>query len=133
MLEDFIESNSLEARVLPYVSEGKKVVCRLFSSEKGDFLAIFFSSDRISKKKLAKAVGTGELKAVPFDKVEDETGYLPEYLPPISVYGIRVIIDEKVSNAPKLRCVVGEEKTLEILPKAIMDSNEDSIVADITE
>lgn len=133
MLEDFIKANELEAKILPYVSEGKKIKCKLFSSESGNFLAVFFSTDKLSQEKLEFTVGVQNLKPVAFALVEDETGYLPEFLPPISVYGVKIVVDEMVSVAPKLRCVVGEEKVLEIVPKEIIETNEDSIVADITE
>jgi len=132
MLEDFIQSNNLEAKILPYAAKGKLVQCRLFSSEKGDVLAVFLSFDKLSEEKLASAVGAKEVELVPFVAVEDITGYLPEFLPPISVYGVKVVLDKKLKDWEKLRCLVGEEKTLEISMKELLESNEDFLEAEIT-
>ena len=64
--------------------------------------------------------------------IDEITGYLPEFIPPISVYGVTVLLDKEVAEAEKLRCLVSGEKTLEIVPQEIKEGNEELIIAEIT-
>jgi len=132
MLEDFIESNNLKARVLPYAAKGKLIKCKLFSYNDSFALVIFFSSDRLSEQKISVALNTDRVKPVEGFSVEEITGYMAEFLPPISVYGVTVLIDKKLFGAETVKCIVGEEKTLAIRPKEIQEANEESIVADVS-
>jgi len=61
------------------------------------------------------------------------TGYPAEFLPPISVYGVEVVLDRKISGWEKLRCPVSEEKTLLVSAAEIEQWNEEFQEADITE
>ena len=132
MLEDFIKANNLQARLLSCKPKGLLIKCSLFLSEGLEVLAICLAKDRVSEKKLNAALGTTGLKHVQSGLVEETTGYLAEYLPPISVYGVKAVLDKKAAKAGRLVCLVGEEKTLEITPKEILEANEGAIEAGIT-
>jgi len=132
MLEDFIKANGLQARVLPYAAKGSLIKCRLFSSGKENILAIFLAKDKLSGEKIKKALAIESLKAIEDSLVEEITGYSPGFIPPISVYGLRVLVDLKILEKPKARCLVEEKKTLEISPKEILEANEEALESDIT-
>ncbi len=131
MLEDFIQVNEIEAKILPYAAKGKLVKCVLFSGPI-NVVALVFVGEKISIEKLEEAVDASPFEQTSILDVEDITGYSAKFLPPISVYGVKVVLDSKVAKAFKVRCIIGDEKTLEMLPKDILLENEDSLEADIT-
>ncbi|MBN2067029.1 MAG: hypothetical protein JW744_01020 [Candidatus Diapherotrites archaeon] len=133
MLEDFIESNNLAAKILPYAAKGRLVKCRLFICGKSYALAVAFASERISREKLKAALKADSVEIADSVAVEDVTGYNSEFLPPISIYGVAVVLDQKAAEAEKLRCLVSDERTLEITPVEIAETNEGCITADICE
>ncbi len=132
MVEDFIQANKLQARIMPYAAKGRLIKCVLFSCGKFEAIVISFVRDKVSPEKLKAALNVPFVKPVPSSSVEEITGYDAEFLPPISVYGVKVLLDRKVLAFEKLRCIVGEEKTLEITPAEIIEANEDVAEADIT-
>ncbi len=132
MLEDFIEANKLQARILPYAAKGSLIKCELFSSDRGFALLIHFAKDVLDLGKAKAVLGGGNLEKAAKGEAEEVTGYSCEFMPPISIYGVKVLIDGKVFAAEEVRCLVGEEKTLAISPREIKEANEDSEVSDIT-
>jgi prolyl-tRNA editing enzyme YbaK/EbsC (Cys-tRNA(Pro) deacylase) len=132
MLEDFIESNRLKARIIPYPAAGKLVKCRLFRAPGRYLLAVFFSKDRLSREKLCLALKADSVQPVSGPKVEEITGYNELFVPPISVYGVKVVLDKKIFEEEKVHCLVSEEKALEISPLEIAEANEGSLVEGIT-
>jgi len=132
MLEDFIESNGLEAKVLPYAAKGSLIKCSLFKADSLDILVVFFAKDRLSEEKVKKALACNSLRRIEGSLAEEITGYEAKFLPPISVYGVKVLLDSKVANAPKAKCIIADEKTLDISPKEILEANEESEEADLT-
>ena len=132
MLEDFIQANSLSAKILPYAAKGSLVKCRLFSGNGNFVLAIFLEKDMLSLQKLKEAAGLASLEQAEKAEVEEVTGYRAEFLPPISVYGVKAIVDKKLLEKEKVKCIVAEERTLEITPKEILEANEKCIQADLT-
>jgi len=132
MLEDFIKANSLSAKILPYAAKGALARCRLFSSEKGDILAVYLASERPFFEKIAKALGSEEARPLGPEDSEKISGYDFEYMPPISIYGVKLVLDKKLASAEKLRFLVSETQTLEISPKEILESNDESTTAEIT-
>ncbi len=132
MLADFIAANSLKARILPYPAKGRIVRCRLFSSPSCDVLAVYFSDDKISLEKLKALLKSDIIEHMGLARAEDITGYEAEFMPPISIYGIKVVVDRKVMESENVKCLVSEEKTLEISPKEILEANDDALEADIT-
>lgn len=132
MLEDFIESNGLQAKIMPYSAKGSLIKCRLFSFDKGNALVVSFSKDKVSEEKLKKALKSDSVQQVDNSQAEEITGYKAEFMPPISIYGVKVLLDNKVAESEKVRCLVGEEKTLEISPKEIIEANDEAEKADLT-
>ncbi len=132
MLEDFIESNNLKARVLRHAVSKNLVKCRLFLASGQHVLAVAFSGQRISRDKLASALNVSSIEPVSGPKVEDVTGYNELFVPPISVYGVKVVLDKKLFQEEKLHCLVSEEKTLEITPLEIVEANQETLVEGIT-
>ena len=142
MLDSFIQSNSLRAKILPCIAKGSLIKCRLFSSDSFDLLAVFFARDKIDEKKLlavASVESLGKTVASPqsiapveAEEVEEITGYKAGFLPPVSIYGVRVVVDSKVMNAGSVKCLLENEKTLEISPSEIVNANDGAVVAGIT-
>lgn len=132
MLESFIQSNSLNAKILPCVARGSLVKCQLFSPGSFDVLGVFFARDRIDEKKLCAAVSAESIVLVEAEEAKEITGYKASFLPPVSIYGVKVVVDSKVMNAERVRCLLEKDKTLEISPAEIVQANDDAIVAGIT-
>jgi prolyl-tRNA editing enzyme YbaK/EbsC (Cys-tRNA(Pro) deacylase) len=132
VIEDFIESNSLNAKILPYAAKGSLVKCRLFKSGSLEILAVFPAKDSISMEKVKRALKLVSLMQVDKFDVEEMTGYKADFLPPISIYGVTVLLDKKLAEKERVRCLVSEERTLEISPKEILEANEEAKEADIT-
>ncbi len=132
MLEDFIKANKLQAKILPLPVKAPAIKCELFRCDDSDVLAICFASKEIDPKKLAKAVGAKEAKSIPLEEAEDITGYDFEFMPPVSIYGVKAVVDSKLFVAEKVKSPLSLEQVLEISPKEILETNEDAVEADIT-
>ena len=132
MLEDFIKANNLQAKILSISVKAPTIKCQLFRCDDVDVLAIYFASKEIDLKKLAKAVGAKEATSIALEKAEDITGYDFEFMPPVSIYGVKVVVDSKLAVAEKVKCPISAEQVLEISPKEILKANEGAIEADIT-
>ena len=132
MLEDFIKANNLQAKILSIPVKAPIIKCQLFRCDDIAVLAIYFASKEIDLKKLAKAVGAKEAKPIALEKAEDITGYDFEFMPPVSIYGVKVVVDSKLFVAEKVKCLISAEQVLEISPKEILETNEGAIEADIT-
>ena len=133
MLQDFIEANGLQAKILPFAVRKNLIQCWLFCAGDSFFLVILFASDSISEQKLRKAAGSDAIKPVENAIVDEITGYAARFLPPISIFGVKALIDKKVLQAQQVHCLVAEEKTLAISPKEIKDFNDDAAIVDITQ
>ena len=133
MLEDFIKANELQAKILPLPVKAPTIKCTLFKCNDTDVLAISFASKEIDPKKLAKAVGAKEAKPIALEEAEDLTGYDFEFIPPVSIYGIKVVVDSQLFVAEKVKCLISAEQVLEITPKEIVESNDEAIKTDITQ
>ena len=122
----------MQAKILPIPVKVPAIKCRLFRCGSFDVLAVCFASKEIGQKKLAKAVGAKEAKPIALGETERITGYVPEFMPPISIYGIKVVVDSKLAVVEKVKCPISPEQVLEITPKEILEANEEAIEADIT-
>jgi len=132
VIEDFIGLNSLNAKILPYAAKGSLIKCRLFRAGSLEILAVFFAKDSPSMEKIKKALKLASLMQVDKLDVEEMTGFKADFLPPISIYGVRVLVDKKLMEREKVKCIVSEEKTLEISPQEILEANEEAEEADLT-
>ncbi len=132
MLEDFIKANNLQARILSIPVKAPTIKCQLFRCDDVDVLAIYFASKEIDLKKLAKAVGAKEANSIALEKAEDITGYDFEFMPPVSIYGVKAVVDSKLAAVEKVKCLISAEQVLEITLKEIVEANDDIIEAEIT-
>ncbi len=132
MLEDFIKANELQAKILPLPVKAPTIKCTLFRCNDADVLAISFASKELDPKKLAKAVGAKEAIPIALEEAENITGYDFEFMPPVSIYGVKTVVDSKLFVAEKVKCLLSAEQVLEITPKEIVEANDNVIKAEIT-
>jgi prolyl-tRNA editing enzyme YbaK/EbsC (Cys-tRNA(Pro) deacylase) len=109
MLEDFIQTNGINAQILTFDEEVATsrqaremeqnlpiVKTILLAHEKGFVLAILHSRDKISFSKIEAILSTKNIRLATPAEVEEVTGYVVGGVPPISIYGSPTLIDEKV-------------------------------------
>ena len=112
MLSDFILANNLGAKIIDCEQpvHAVKQACEemgcapdeiiksiLFVDEnKNSLMAIVLGNDRVSEKKLCSAAGARSLRIASEKEVFEITGYEVGGVPPISVFGVRTLIDKKV-------------------------------------
>ncbi|MEM0360771.1 MAG: YbaK/EbsC family protein [Candidatus Diapherotrites archaeon] len=136
MLEDFIEVNSVNAEIVPgRFSENSARCVLLLSKETGGspVLAIVPGGKRLSLEKAARAAGSGELREASEKEDFEVTGYKHGFLPPISIYGVKVLVEKALLKKPVLNFLVKEECTLRIAPQTIMEFNEDVLECSLLE
>jgi hypothetical protein len=172
MLEDFIEYNNINAKIIDFptvtdtnfaISSKKipsscSVKVQLFDTEENDpFILISQFNSIINfsnvKKILAlnnsdiaelndlnvpeldnsKTLELDNLKILELNDIEtmNITGYKKGFIPPISIYGIKIIIDSSLENKEFLFCRVSEKSFLKVPLKAIIDFNDDVVFEEI--
>ncbi len=148
MLEDFIEANKLEAKLIKLkqktktlkealsilnISPKKSIKTVLFFGEgEENFLVIVLRTQKISEKKLLKELKQKKIRRAEKEEVESITGYEEEFLPPVSVYGMRVVVDKKVLEHRTVYGAGGKEGVvLKISPKEIIECNEEVKIKNI--
>ncbi|MBN1940867.1 MAG: hypothetical protein JW772_01660 [Candidatus Diapherotrites archaeon] len=124
MLEEYIQSNGLNARLINSIQKRNLIKCDLFGAENDYLIIVRFAKPEPDLEKLNQALGFKKMRKITGFHAEEITGYREEYLPPISVYGIKTFVDERILQEGLVRCLVGEEKTLVISPKEILRANE---------
>jgi len=130
VLEEFIEGNNLRARLVQGRGTGSRIRCRVFVAGKEEVLLITLKSSTIDFGKVEKAFGK-RVEPVPEERVEEMTGYRKKFLPPVSIYGVKVLLDEMVAGKELVVCALSKEKSLEIPVSEIKDFNDDLTVVDI--
>lgn len=131
MLEDFVEANSVPAQIVhKRLSENLVKCVLLVPREKRELplLVVFPAGSRISLEKAMEKAECSELRPAGEKETLKITGYEHNFLPPISIYGVRVLVEESILNKSFVNVIVGEEKTLRIDPRAIIEFNEEAIV-----
>ncbi len=149
MLGYFIEVNQLKARLIACPDEVNSAVeaarwlrvpleqivkSLVFLDAEGEpVLLLLRGSDQADSEKVKKVLRTNQLKLVSPTQVLEITGYEMGGVPPISIFAMKTICDEKVFLEKNVFCGGGDNKTvLEISPDEIQKSVEDFEVADIT-
>ena len=133
MLAEFIEKNGLKAKILPYRAKNCIAKCRLFDAGAKTVCAVFYAKQKPSLQKIKAAAGAAELRTLTDKEAEELTGYKARFMPPVSVYGVLVLVDKRVARAENLCCIVGEEKTMEISGAEILSANEEALAAGIAD
>ena len=62
MLEDFIEANSLKAKILPGYLKQNRIKCRVLFADSKEILAICFVADKLDFEKIKKHLNAEELE-----------------------------------------------------------------------
>ena len=136
MLEDFIEVNELNAKLVNRaIVNSSSAKCELIMREPSilkPLLLVHLCSDNIDIEKLRRLFRNETLREPSAKETFHVTGYKKDYLPAISIYGVIVLIDEKAARKERLYILVDEERTLIIPPAEIAESNEECAVCDIT-
>ena len=147
-LETFIKVNGLSAKVFACdkevhtaakaaaVMEGdpesvaKSIL--LVDSEKEPVLVVLLGKDKISFDKIKVLLGVKDVQLAEPNEVLEMTGYEVGGVPPISIYGVKVIVDESVTKKEEVVCGGGDpEHLMKISVKEILESNEDVIIEDV--
>lgn len=150
MLEDFISSNSLKARLVlcarrvataqqaadfmkvPLDSVAKTVLFLL--DGKDPVLCIVSGSSKVSAQKLCKIFGARECRLASPKEIEEITGYSIGAVPPISVYGVPTVLDSKLASKTEIVSGGGSEQHLLcISPSEILGFAFDAKAEDISE
>ena len=140
MLEDFIEDGKFDAKI--FLSEDEILspsqiskICNLpeseiikvviyIGSDKKPVLAILPQDKEADLGKISKIMGCERIirEAIP-PEVEGLTGYRKGVLPPISIYGIDIIIEKSIMDKGKVACFGGTKNSVVVLnPKCIIES-----------
>lgn len=134
MLEDFIEVNELKAKIVNKpIMNPSSARCELIMREPTTLkplLLVHLCKDSIDLEKVAKMFAD-ELRIPGARETFFVTGYKKDYLPPISIYGVIVIMDKKAAEREKLYFLVDEEHTLVITPQEIIEANEECLIEDV--
>ena len=130
MLEDFIESNQLQAH-FSATPEGPKIKCGVANSGNSTIIVITLKPKAVSLERLREIADDKKLEWAVGKEVEQITGYAESLVPPVSVYGATVFIDVEIMRLDIVSCQVGEELFLNISPKEIVEANIENDVAEI--
>ena len=139
MLEEFIGNNDLCAEIisspteLPVVAAIKqrkfnpKTIAKtnlFISSKKDEILIITSFGKELLIENVEKIIGEKLLEINEEESIE-LTGYKRKYIPPISVYGAKVIIDSDLENLKYLVFQISIKKYIKIPLEEILSYNED--------
>lgn len=110
MLEDFIAVNEVKAEILvfdedmshahPKLEEklgAPLVKSILFLIDQAPVLILLRGRDHASRQKLKALFNAGHVHLAEPEEVEEVTGYAVGAVPPISIYGVRTLIDARVA------------------------------------
>ena len=147
MLQDFIKANGLSAEVFEtkgLVKSSAKAaqelndneaVCKsilLMGSDNESFLVILLGKDKIDFKKIKEILGVKDVRLAEPEEVFEITGYIVGGVPPISIYGVKTLIDKAVVQKEEVVCGGGTPNHLmRIKVQEILDTIEDLLVEDV--
>ena len=129
MLEDFIEANSTKAEILRKRLLLNQAKCFLLVSRKEgglSVLAVVPAGKRVSLEKAEKASGIPGLRPAGESETQRITGYEQGFLPPVSIYGVKVLVEKSLLEKKYVCVLVGDDVTLRIESRAIIEFNEGS-------
>jgi len=139
MLNEFIEINDLKAEIISFATETpvsvaiktnkfnpKKIAqTNLFATDKKDeFLTITSFGKKASSEKIEKIVGE-EVLELNEEECLELTGYKQRFLPPVSIYGVKIFIDVSLENLDYLIFPLSIKKYLKISLEEILSFNDD--------
>ncbi len=147
MLDDFIETNGINAQILAFdeeVATSKRaqivektlpiVKTIVLAHPQGFILAVLPGKLKVDFFKIGKQVNTSSIRLATPEEVEKVTGYPVGGVPPISVYGTPTLIDEKVLQYDWVLAGGGTPHSLlKITPADILANAYEPMVASITQ
>ncbi len=147
-LESFIKVNRLSAKVFATTIEvhtaakaaaeldgdsesvAKSIV--LIGSNKEPVLVILLGKDRIDFQKLKGLLNVKDVRMALEKEVFEITGYEVGGVPPISIYGIKTIIDRAVTKKDEVVCGGGDPQHLmRVKVKEILENVEGISIEDV--
>ncbi|HZX34338.1 MAG TPA: YbaK/EbsC family protein [archaeon] len=147
-LQGFIKVNRLSAQIFEVRGEvhsaahaaaemdnepdkvAKSIV--LVDSNKSPVLVILLGKDRVDFQKLKKILNVSDVRLAEPYEVLEMTGFEVGGVPPVSIYGIRTIIDKSAAEKEEIVCGGGDVRHLmRIKVKEILENVEDVEVADV--
>jgi len=139
MVNEFIENNALTAEIISFSTEtpvsvaiktkkfNPKNIAQInifISKKKDEILSITPFGKKADIQKLEEILGE-ELLELNEEECLELTGYNKRYLPPISIYGVKVFIDVSFDNFEYLIFPLSIKKYLKISLEEILSFNED--------
>lgn len=128
MIEDFIKANQLKARLVfcsrkvhtAQQAAGFMNVCIdeiaksiLFILDNNEpVLAIVAGDRKVSERKLKSIFNSKTVRMATPKEVEEITGYEVGAVPPVSVYGVKTVIDKKLASKEQIICGGGSDQHL---------------------
>ena len=149
MLSDFLQANSVAAELVECPKQvmtaqqasdamdvplSSIVKTLLFMLDETPLLVVLSGDSRVSTSKLCAFRNAASCRLATPEEVEDMTGYEVGAVPPISVYGIPTLLDQKVLQLPFVVSGGGSTRhLLKISPHEIEQWGFDVSVADVCE
>lgn len=139
MIKDFIETNNLDSSILTLATDTKMdyalsknifpkkfaVETKLFITKNNDaFIVVIPYNSDIDTKKLGIAINEDEFLEGLNREIFEITGFKKEFVPLLSIYGIKYIIDSSLENLDLLISRVGEKQFLKAKMSEILEFNE---------
>lgn len=149
MLDDFIEANGLTAEIIRFEKEVKTTKgaaaaikaelsdivksILLFDVEKNSaVLAVLPGDCRVDLEKVIKLTGFSSLKLATPEQAVEVTGYEAGSVPPVSIYGVKTLVDRKVLEKEVVYAGGGDDfSVLKISPKEIVEHGFEVQIEDI--
>ncbi|MFH0954526.1 MAG: YbaK/EbsC family protein [Candidatus Micrarchaeota archaeon] len=150
MLDDFIEANKLSAKILDCGEEvhSAKAAARLMNvplskvlksilfvdKDQNGVLALVPGDQNVDTAKLQKVTGSSKLRLASEKEVFEMTGYEIGGVPPVSIFGVKTVLDSCFSPSDSVFAGGGDNSHLVLIPiKEIKEFGTDLTVADISE
>lgn len=146
MLEDFIVTNRLKSQLINFPTDitinliaqknifPKKYLVKLkaFITKENDlFITIIPFNLEIDFEKLKNIILEEEFLELNEDECFDITGYKKNYLPPISIYGAKIIIDTSLKNNELLISKTDEKQLFKAQMNEVLEYNDEVEFVDL--
>jgi len=147
MLQDFIKANRLTAQIFEtqgVVKSAAKAAQELDDSEavaksillmdsnNEPLLVVLLGKDKIDFKKIKQILGVKDIRLAEPEEVLESTGYPVGGVPPISVYGVKTLVDKAVVEKEEVVCGGGTPNHLmRIKVQEIIDFGEKILIEDV--
>ncbi len=128
-------SSAQDARRLSGASGESFLKSRLFLDENGaGILCVFQLNRKVDLDRVSGALGGKKIREAESAETIEVTGYSSELLPPLSVYGVKTLVDFPVwEKQGEVFCCTGEsDSVLKIPVKELVECAENAEPAEIT-